>query len=126
MPTPFATALSAAQGALQASNGEEVTYCRGDSEVELTAIVIHKDVEQVSAYEILVEVIEQWDFLIRATDLVIGGVVILPVAGDRIRRVVGSITQTLEVMSQRPEPHYRVTEAGGEFLRVHAKWLENN
>lgn len=106
-------ALFAATSALMGGN---VTYHRGNSSVEVTATRGRSDFQSVSDGQTVEIQSRTSDFLIKASDLVIGGNVITPAAGDKIRWVEGSITQVYEVTN----PPFTQSDTHGYYLRIHA------
>jgi hypothetical protein len=69
----------------------------------------------VTVQEIVME-----DFIFDAVDLVLNGRVVLPVAGDRIDRIVGDSVVTYEVTEQSGKQAYSfINEASRERIRAH-------
>lgn len=66
---------------------------------------------------------ESRDFLITAADLVLGGVVTLPVVGDRIILTMNGKVRTYEVMAPGDEQPYRFCDPHRVMLRIHTKFL---
>jgi hypothetical protein len=105
-----------------------VTYCRGDQSVEVQATLGRTVFETADAYGV-VEQSESRDFLILASDLVLGGAVTLPERGDRIREAQdgpstgsGQVkTFVYEVMAPGKEPHFRFSDVYRRTLRIHTK-----
>ena len=95
-----------------------VTYARGGDTVELNATAGRTEFEQVDDYGI-VHKIESRDFLIRATDLVLNSVTVLPAVGDRVT----DGAHVYEVMPLGTEPPYRFSDAAHATLRIHTKYV---
>jgi len=95
-----------------------VTYQRGAESVALNATV-GRSVFQVVAADGMVEQVERRDYLIRAADLVLGGAVVLPQVGDRIRETIGAKVEVYEVMGAGQEKHFRKSDPDGLTLRIH-------
>ena len=95
-----------------------VTYRRGSQSVALNATV-GRSVFQVVAADGLVEQVERRDYLIRAADLVLGGALVLPQVGDRIRETIGERVEVYEVMGAGQEKHFRKSDPDGLTLRIH-------
>jgi hypothetical protein len=95
-----------------------VTYQRGEQSIALAATV-GRSMFQVVAADGLVEQVERRDYLVRAADLVLGGAVVVPQVGDRIRETVGDKVQVYEVMGAGQEKHFRPSDPDGLTLRIH-------
>ena len=95
-----------------------VTYRRGEQDIALNATV-GRSVFQVVAADGVVEQVERRDYLVRAVDLVLGGVVVVPQVGDRIRETVGAKVEVYEVMGAGQEKHFRKSDVDGLTLRIH-------
>jgi hypothetical protein len=95
-----------------------VMYLRGAQSVALNATV-GRSVFQVVAADGMVEQVERRDYLIRAADLVLGGAVVLPQVGDRIRETIGAKVEVYEVMGAGQEKHFRKSDPDGLTLRIH-------
>jgi hypothetical protein len=63
------------------------------------------------------------DFLIHASDLVLGGSVVTPERGDQIRESAGVNTAVYEVMAYGGEPPWRYSDPFGTVLRIHTKFI---
>ena len=65
------------------------------------------------------------DFIISADALMLGGVVVTPRIGDRVR-VADATGKTLvyEVLSLPDGRHYRPCDGGGRMLRIHARQVD--
>ena len=97
-----------------------VTYQRGAESVEVQARVGRTVFEAADAYGV-VERTESRDFLVLATDLVLGGAAVLPERGDRIRETDGANVYVYEVMAPGKEPHWRWSDDYRRTLRIHTK-----
>jgi hypothetical protein len=64
------------------------------------------------------------DFLITAADLVIGGRVVEPKAGDRVHVAAGTKTLIFQVMAPTGEPPFRYSDPARTILRIHTKHVE--
>lgn len=107
---------------LKIADGRTVTYARGTSTVNLTAVpTMHK--YQVFTTEGFETQVTSCDYQITAADLVISGSVIVPRAGDQITESIGGVNQTFEVMNLGEEGTPYDYEAGhdGKLLTVHTK-----
>lgn len=97
-----------------------VTYRRGIEGTPLAATIGRSEFEQTDESG-LIHQVESRDFIVRRADLVIGGVLSLPKAGDRIDEPDGSLTQVYEVVSIGIEPPYRFGDPSRRTLRIHTK-----
>jgi hypothetical protein len=97
-----------------------VIYCRGQAEVEVLATVGRTTFEIESSTGVA-ERFEARDFIITAADLVLGGTVVTPERGDRIREVVGGQTLAYEVVGPGSEPCWRYSDAYRLAVRIHTK-----
>lgn len=61
------------------------------------------------------------DYLILVASLVIGGVTVTPLKGDRITETIGGADVTFEIMSPSGEPAWRYSDVGRTLYRVHCK-----
>jgi hypothetical protein len=93
-----------------------VTYQSGGQQVRLAATVGSTTFEIANDYG----VVERWesrDYLIRASDLVVGGAVAQPQRGDTIT----DAGEVYEVMAPGKEDAYRPSDHYGLTLRIHTK-----
>ena len=99
-----------------------VTYQRGQA----TAVVsagIGRTTFQVDNGTGVVETFESRDFLILAADLVLGGQLTLPQAGDRIREQADGATYIYEVLAPGNAPAWRFSDPYRRTLRIHTKQI---
>ena len=100
-----------------------VTYARGEHSVEVQAAVGRTEFEVDNGTGIL-EKVESRDFLIRTSDLVLGGQNVLPERGDRIRETKDGLTYVYEVMAPGREPCWRYSDPYRRALRIHTKLVD--
>jgi hypothetical protein len=99
----------------------QVTYCRGEASVEVSATVGETVFRINDAYGAEVRHVRR-DFLILADDLVLGGGKTLPERGDRVREAVGGKVYVHEVMGPGGnEPDWRYSDPYRTTLRIHTK-----
>jgi hypothetical protein len=101
----------------------EVVYRRDDRAVSLQATIGRTEYQQDDGYGIVTRA-ESRDFLIRALDLAIDGIVTLPEPGDRIEeRQCGStfVYEVLPIGGQ--QAHYRYSDPFRQTLRIHTKLI---
>jgi len=121
--SPLQSAVNGMTGALLSASGVPVTYTRGDDSVALTAGVGRSEYENADLQGI-VAVGATRDYLIRAADLRLGGVVVEPERGDAIAETIGSTVYTWEVMPLGAEPPFRPCDPGRTLLRIHTQLVE--
>ena len=100
-----------------------VTYQRG-VETAAAPATIGRTVFEVDNGAGVLERIESRDFLILATDLVLGGSAVLPERGDRIRETQAGATYVYEVMAPGKEPAWRWSDPYRKTLRIHTKQID--
>ena len=104
----------------RASASQTVTYSRGVATVSLSAAI------GSSAFSLdngnVVLTIESRDYLFAAADLILGGVQVTPLAGDRITEADG---QVYEVLPMAGEPAWRHSDRQRTSLRVHTRQVES-
>jgi len=123
--TAFHDAIAAMGSTLRASCGLSVTYHRGESSVQVTAVVGRTLYEADDASGAIVKA-EARDYLIEAVALDFGAGTVRPEPGDRIWEPLagGESADVYEVMPLGPEPCYRKSDPQGNVLRVHTKLIE--
>ncbi len=101
-----------------------VTYLRGGDSVELQATVGRTVFEQQDlSGGGVIQHTESRDYLVRAQDLVLGGSLTEPRAGDRVREPSGTAALLYEVMSIENEPPFRFSDPERITLRIHTKFI---
>lgn len=94
--------------------GRTITYTRGADSVELTAVVGNSGHDQLDDTGMPVTA-QSRDYIVKATDLVLGGTAVLPVAGDEVTD--GS--STFAVRSIGSDAAWRYSDAARTTLRIH-------
>lgn len=97
-----------------------VVYVRGTDSVEVAATVGRTVFRLDKGYGVI-ERVEARDYLVSGADLVLGGAVALPKAGDRIREIDGDKAFVYEVMAPGGEPCWRWSDPYRRTLRIHTK-----
>ena len=100
----------------------QVTYCRSGDLVEVAATVGKTTFEIDSGYG-AIEKFESRDFLISTDVLILGGEIILPQSGDRIKETIGQQIIVYEVMAPAKEPCWRYSDPYRITLRIHSKQI---
>ena len=100
-----------------------VTYQRGGESVEIAATLGVTSVEIADEAGATVQS-PQTDFIISADALVLGGVVVTPLVGDRVSVLSGDKTLVYEVLSLPDGRHFRRCDGSGRMLRIHAKQVD--
>ena len=98
----------------------EVVYQRGADQVAVQA-TIGKTEFEIDDGSGVIQRFQSRDYLIQTADLKLGGILTLPVAGDRIRETVGDQTFVYEVLAPGNEPHFRFSDPFRKVLRIHTK-----
>lgn len=115
------TALAWLDGKQKTHQAQAVTYYRGSDSVTVTTTPGSSERELTDLEEGLTHRIDLQDWLIEAADLIIGGSVVEPQAGDRVHFTIGSVTYEHEVVELPGEPCFKYTSPYKMRLRVHSK-----
>lgn len=116
--TSFSTAIEGAYKAARAASGLSITYARpstGNS-VSITAVP-GASVHSMAKEGEVMEVVHSRDYLILASDLVLGGSTTEPTRHDTITE--GGVTY--KVLDLDGQPQWRYTDHTKVVLRVHTK-----
>ena len=101
--------------------GRTVTYTRGASSVSLTAAVSMHEYQVIDTEGFETQVVSR-DYFLMAADLIIGGSVVAPRAGDQITESIGGIDQTFEAMNLGDSgPAWNEADPDGTLIVVHTK-----
>lgn len=101
----------------------DVVYRRDDRAVAVRATIGRTEYQQDDGAGVITRA-ENRDFLIRACDLVLDGVPVLPEAGDRIEEADGGALFVYEVLPvSSMQPHYRYSDPYRRTLRIHTKLI---
>ena len=120
MTSSFDNAISGALETLRSSCGQAVTFRRGRSSAELTAVVGKTAVSQDDGRGLVVERSIR-DFLIRTSDLRLEGVAVTPERGDKIIQTLGGVAYEWEVNGPGGEKPSRWVDDAGHTTRIHTK-----
>lgn len=101
----------------------EVTYRRGAEEAQVRATIGRTLLKLDDGYGGVRMVWTDRDYLIRAADLVLGGIPAQPLRGDQIRETVGAQTLVYEVLAPGDEPPWRWADPHRQMLRIHTKQI---
>ena len=101
----------------------DVEYKRDVATVSLLA-TIGRTTFEVDTGRGILERIESRDYLVLAKDLILDAVVVLPLAGDKIREKQGAKIYVYEVMAPGGKPHFRFSDPYRETLRIHTKLVD--
>jgi hypothetical protein len=122
----LATGAAALAAALKASASETVSYYR-DGFAPLTTLQATPGSSLLrvrdAAGQSKVERTE-CDFIVTAADLILGGRVVEPKAGDRVHVAAGTKTLIFQVMAPTGEAPYRYSDPARTILRIHTKHVE--
>lgn len=100
-----------------------VTYRRGVDSVDLPVSIGRTEFEIDAGIGVLERTVSR-DYLLTATDLVLGGWPALPRRGDRIEESDGTTVYIHEVMAPGKEPAWRYSDPYRKTLRIHTKLVE--
>ena len=100
-----------------------VTYCRGETSVEVQA-TIGKWTFEIDDGTGILEKIESRDFLILAEELIVNGQLTVPQRGDRIRETSGDKVYVYEVLAPGREDCWRFSDPYRKTLRIHSKQVD--
>ena len=100
-----------------------VSYRRGEDSVDVRA-AIGRTVFEVEDSVGVLERTESRDFLIPASDLVLGDEQVLPQQGDRIAETQDGKVYVYEVMAPGREPCWRFSDPYRRTLRIHTKQVD--
>lgn len=117
MPNMLANAITWLDSTLKTSAGDVIVYQRGSSSVSITAPVGSTDGDRMGAGGSIYSFITT-DFLIKQSDLVIDGEIVVPQRGDLI--VWNSCRYTVLAQNSGEKP-YSESGPGGTVLRVRTK-----
>ena len=120
----FSAVYSNGLQALQDVGGVSVTYQRGSDTVSVTALIGDTRVELADNYGGVTVTSPIRDYIIRVSDLVLGGSVIEPAAGDQIRETSGSTTYVFEVMPAGADTAFRYSDRYRTAWRIHTKHVD--
>jgi hypothetical protein len=106
---------------LKAVAGVTVTYTRGiNAATGLTGTVTMARYETVDSEGFGVVALSR-DYVLHAADLVVGGTMIVPRAGDQITETILGVAQTFEVMALGELRESEPLDTDGLMLLVHTK-----
>lgn len=119
MTTPFGTHCLHGLASMQAMMGVEVTYQRpaASQSVTIAKAVPGRSNHDLTQDGMVIEQVKSRDYLIKCSDLQLGGVQTLPIKGDRI--VEGS--KTYAVLTMGTEAQWRYTDPSEQTIRVHTR-----
>lgn len=100
-----------------------VTYQRGGESIEIAATLGATTLEVADDAGVSMRS-PQTDFILSAAALVMGGIVTMPLVGDRISMASGGKTLVYEVLALPDGRHYRPCDGGRRMLRIHAKLID--
>lgn len=110
---------------LKSIEGIAVTYRRGSDTVSISAVVGDTRIELAEQYAGTTVIGRVRDYIVQASDLVLGGSTTEPQIGDQIDETRGSATYTFEVMSAGADAPYRPSDRHGKSWRIHTKLIDD-
>ena len=109
-------AVVAAYKAVRSLSGVTATYARGANSVKLK--VVQGQTQLSSDYgDGVITITNSHDFLILASELILGGSSVIPLRGDTIT-VNGTV---FTVLTMAGEAQYRYTDQERKIIRVHTR-----
>ena len=120
MPNLFEQGVGWLADQLKTHASVQVVYQRGADQVTVQA-TIGKTEFEIDDGSGIIQRFQSRDYLIQTADLTPGGVLTLPVAGDRIRETVGDQVLVYEVLAPGDQPHFRFSDPFRKLLRIHSK-----
>ena len=123
MATSFHSAILGAHNAVAAHRGLAVTYSRGESTVDVTAVPGRTVVTSDDGSGVTVKA-RRRDWIVKAAVLVLDGEQSLPEVGDQIRLTVGESVEVYEVQRLAGEAHYYAQDDLGQVLRIHTRQID--
>jgi hypothetical protein len=102
-----------------------ITYSDGTDSVTLTVLEGDKLLRTTDEYGNVRTERTDKDFLIRPSELILGGVLTRPARGHTARHVSGGVTYVYKVLPYADEPVYR-DRMLGEMYRVHCKLVSDS
>jgi hypothetical protein len=122
----LAQAASWLSGVRKANMTTVVTYTRPGTpaaNVPVSATIGATTFQIENEYSVLVQFTSR-DFLITASDLVLGGAVVQPKPGDCITEAAASGTIVYQVLAPGKEPCWRWSDPYRNTIRVHTKQVQ--
>jgi len=103
--------------------GVSVSYHRGADSVTITAVPATTSMEAIDDAGSMVR-LKVRDYLVKAADLVLDGIIVEPDRGDQIKEVIGSTRFVHEVLGPVGQQHFAWSSIDGSVLRVHTQEFE--
>ena len=116
------TGVNWLDGIRQTHLAQSVVYKRDWETITVTATLATTTYEVADEDGLLIQA-KSTDFLIAASDLVLGEGRITPRIGDQIVRVVDGEDVVFEVLDLGGVGHYRPSDPYGKVLRIHTKQI---
>lgn len=123
MPTPFASAISAAVGTIRQVAGVPVTYQRGADSVPITATPGGTLYEAENGTGVAT-----WgrtkDYIFAAADLVVGGTQVTPERGDLIKETINGRVHVWTATGGSTEQFWRYSDSAQTTIRMSVRLKE--
>ena len=100
-----------------------VVYGRGADLVEVPATIGRSNFTEVNAFGVLEQVVSR-DYLVTASDLVLGGAPVTPNRGDVIVEEGQGLRHTHEVLAPNGKHHWRWSDSYHRTYRIHTKLVK--
>jgi hypothetical protein len=119
----FREAIASGLGTIRDVAGQSVMFSDGVNSANITGATKTRGQSLVNQAMGVFTTLEQWDFLLDPSQIVLGGVTVKPVGGNQITTANGSV---YEVMENSGEPAWRWSDSGKTQIRVHTKMVTDN
>ena len=96
------------------------TYRRGSLSVSLIVTAYDYTYEVVDTEGFNITALSR-DYIVHAADIVLGGVVVVPRAGDTITETIQGVARSFEVMPLGQLKEYEPLDASGVMIKIHTK-----
>lgn len=120
MATQHSQGLAVGFNVMRQVSGVDITYTRpGEPDLSVTLWVVPgRSSHEVIQSNMVVEQVQSLDFIVKASELVLGESVTLPQVGDYCETEDGLVHHLLNVGG---EPRWKYTDQTKQFIRLHFK-----
>lgn len=121
MTTRFESAVKGHAARLTAAAGVLITLKRGTSTTLAVKAVPAETRRDTQTFEGLPITIRTRDYIIKASDYLIGAVAVEPAEGDLIEETLGAMVNVYELVPKFGEPAWRWSDQRHSAYRVHSE-----
>ena len=108
---------------LNAGGSVQITFSRNLESVTLSATPASTTFEAFDQFGNVIQIVSQ-DFIIKQSDLMLGGVMVTPERNDQITQEINGTDHEFRLLTDFGLPHYRATDAYGTGWRIHTKRID--